>query len=116
MHLLSHIGIDKVFSPRATAVGEILRRLDAGSMRNLATLANGVAEVYEARLTKATAAVIGTPLKELDLPEQALVALVQRGEKTFIPGASDALAVGDTVVVIAPAKARRPLRKALLGG
>lgn len=116
MHLLSHIGIDKVFSPRSTAVGEILRRLETGSMRNLATLADGVAEVYEARLTKAAAAVIGTPLKDLDLPEQALVALVQRGGKTFIPGAADALAVGDTVVVIAPSKARRPLRKALLGG
>ena len=114
-HLLSHIGIDKVFSPRATAVGEILRRLDSGSMRHLATLADGVAEVYEARLTKAAAAVIGVPLQDLNLPEQALVALVQRGEKTFIPGAAEVLALGDTVVVIAPSKARRPLRKALIG-
>ncbi len=114
-HLLSHIGIDKVFSPRATAVGEILRRLDAGSMRNLATLANGVAEVYEARLSKPGAAVLGVPLKDLDLPEQALIAMIQRGERTFIPDASVELALHDTVVVIAPAKARRPLRKALLG-
>ncbi|WP_083855166.1 Trk system potassium transporter TrkA [Phycisphaera mikurensis] len=114
-HLLSHIGIDLVFSPRATAVGEILRRLETHSMRHLATLADGVAEVYETRLNKADAAVIGVPLSRLNLPEQALVALVQRGAKTFIPAAAEQLALGDTVVVVAPSRARKPLRKALLG-
>ncbi len=115
LHLLSHVGVDKAFSPRSTAVNEILRRIEGGAVRSLATLAQGVADVFEVKVTAKSREMVGKPLRELEMPEHALVAVVQRGEKTFIPTADDELAEGDVAVVIAPAKARKALRKVFAG-
>lgn len=115
LHLLSHVGIDKAFSPRATAVNEILRRLESGPLRQLATLADGVADVFEAKVTATARAVVDQPLKDLALPEQALVAVIQRADTAFVPGADDTLQDGDIAVIIAPAKARRELKKVFAG-
>jgi trk system potassium uptake protein TrkA len=115
LHLLSHIGIDRAFSPRASAVHEILRRMETGVIRPLASLAHGVAEVYEARVTNVAEGLLEAPLREIELPEHALVAVIHREGKAFIPSADDKLEVGDTVVLIAPAKARKELRR-LFGG
>ena len=107
--------IGRTFSPRATAVNEILRRLEAGSLRQLATLEAGVADVFEAKVSSGSSAVVGKPLSEVELPEHALVAVIQREGKAIIPGAQDTLEAGDIAVIIAPAKARRELKAVFTG-
>ena len=109
MHLLADIGIDHAFSPRATAAIEVQRLLEEGPVRSMASLAEGIAEVYEVRLPPGATNMIGRPLRSLDLPEHCLIAAVQRGDDVFIPGAGSELAGGDTLVVIGPAKAKRGL-------
>jgi len=114
LHLLEHVGIDKAFSPRETAVVEMLRRLETGPMRHLGSLEAGIAEVYEMRLGEGSP-LVGQPLREVKLPEQAAVAVIHRDDRVFVPGGDDELRTKDAVVVIAPGTARKALRKLFAG-
>ena len=112
LHLLEHVGIDRAFSPRATAVNEILRLLDDRDIRRLATLSRGVAELYELRLGEELApAVIDRTLTQIEFPAHCLVAAISRGDNVYIPGAQDKFAPGDVVVILGPAEAEKQLNK-----
>ena len=110
LHLLTHVGIDKAFSPRVTAVTQIQRLLDAGPVRKLATLAEGIAEVYEIHVSSAAKKVTQVPLKDVKLPPKTIVAAIHRQDDVRVPGGDDWIALGDTVVVIAPSESEKPLR------
>jgi len=114
-HLLGHVGIDKAFSPRTTAVNEILRLLESGPVKHLATLAEGIAEVFELSVPIGAGKAVNKPLKEIKLPDQTLLAAVQRDDKVFVPGADSQIQEEDTVIAIAPARARKALRKLFNG-
>lgn len=111
LHLLRHIGIDHSFSSRSTAVEEILRLLDLGVVRRIATLADGVADVYEVRVRKSAEATVGQPLMNVELPSDCLIAAIQREDGVIVPAGKDTLKYGDTAVVIGPSDALRPLTK-----
>lgn len=112
LHLLEHVGIDRAFSPRATAVTEITRLLDQRDVRRLATLSRGVAELYELHLGEALSkAIAGKALMDIEFPPHCLVAAISRGERVYIPGAQDRFEPGDLVVILGPAEAEKPLNK-----
>lgn len=115
LHLLQHVGIDKAFSPGRTAVGEIQRRLDSNPVRHLATLAGDVAEVFEIRVPATATKLLDSPLRQVHFPHQTTVAVIQRGDDVFVPGAESEIHVGDVVIVISPADNRKDLRR-LFGG
>ena len=115
LHLLEHIGIDRAFSPRATAVSEIQRLLQPGPVRQLASLASGIADIYEVRVPRRGSKVVDRPLREIEMPPHCLIAAVQRDGDFFIPGAGDAILAGDTVVVIAPQERKKELAKLFAG-
>lgn len=111
LHLLEHVGIDKAFSPRVTAVTEITRLMDRGAVRRLSPLAEGFAEVYEVRVPTTATKAVGKPLMELKLPDSAMLAVIQRQTDIFVPGGQSTIEPGDRLIVIAPAEARKPLGK-----
>ncbi len=112
MHLLQHVGIDKAFAPRVTAVNQILKLLDDGPVRHLASLAVGIADVYEVRVpTDSGNGVIGTPLRDVRFPSRAIIAAIQRGDDVHLPGGEDVMQPGDTVVVIGPTGFEKHLKK-----
>lgn len=110
LHLLTHVGIDKAFSPRATAVTEIQRLLETGPVRRLATLAEGIADVYEIRVPSSAKKIVQTPLREVQLPPRTMIAAIQRDDDVRVPGGDDWIAVGDSVVVITPSENEKKLR------
>jgi len=114
LHLLTHVGIDKAFSPRVTAVAQIQQLLHTGPIRRLASLAEGIADVYEIRVPATAKQIIGTPLREVSLPPKTIIAAIQTGENVRVPGAEDRIAADDTVVVIAPSENEKQL-KSLFG-
>ena len=112
LHLLEHIGIDRAFSPRATAVNEIIRLLDSRDVRHLATLSRGVAELYELHLGDELAkGVVDRALMDIEFPPHCLVAAISRGERVYIPGAQDKFEPGDVVVILGPAEVEKKLNK-----
>ena len=110
MHLLPHVGIDHAFSPRTVAVRATLKLIEDDPIRSLATLAEGIAEVYEVRPT-ARAKVLGVELKDIKLPAHTMVASIQRGDDVRVPGAADTIQDGDTVLVIGPRGIQGDLHK-----
>jgi len=117
LHLLEHVGIDRAFSPRDTAVDQIAQLLTHEPVRQRASLAEGVADIYEVVVSKNATEVIGKPLKiSMKLQEKVLVAAIGRGPAVFVPGPEDAIAAGDTVVVIGPSGMGKTLRKLLVTG
>ncbi len=114
-HLLGHVGIDKAFSPRTTAVNEVLRLIETGPVKHLATLAEGIAEVYELEVPIGATRSVNKPLKEVKLPAYTILAAVQRDDEVFVPGADSQIKPGDTVIAIAPTNAKKELRKLFHG-
>ena len=115
LHLISHIGLDHAFSPRSTAVTQIERLLSGASVRQLAPLAEGIADVYEVRVPSIAKRVIDIPLKDINFPARTIVAAISRGETVFVPGATDTIRAGDLVVVIGTSDCGRDLKK-MFGG
>ena len=112
LHLLEHIGIDRAFSPRATAVNEIIRLLDTRDLRQLATLSRGVAELYELHLGEELGkAVADKPLMEIEFPARCLVAAISRGDRVYVPGAQDKFEPGDVAIILGPDEVQKPLNK-----
>ncbi|MBL4702104.1 MAG: NAD-binding protein, partial [Phycisphaeraceae bacterium] len=112
LHLIEHVGIDRAFSPRITAVGQIQQLLDRSPFKHVASLAQGIAQVYEIHVPRVGANdVVGVPLQSLSLPPRTLIAAVQHGDESHVPGATTQIQRGDTVVVIGPEGIEKPLKK-----
>ena len=116
LHLLEHIGIDRAFSPRVSAVNEIQFVLGKGPFRHLSTIAAETVEVYQAKVTTTAKSLLDKPLKEVDLPQGTLIGAVSRGEdEVFVPSGDSVLEPDDTVIAIGGHKQRKALRKLLTG-
>ncbi len=111
LHLLEHVGIDRAFSPRVTAVNEIQLLLDNSSVRILASLADGIADVYEIQVPPNAVDILNKPLEEIVFPEHSMVAAIQRGDDVRVPGAKDTIAANDRVIMIGPSGMTKRLRR-----
>ena len=110
VHLIEHVGIDHAYSPRAVAVKAILKLIDVGPIRSMATFADDIAEVYEIRPSK-RAKILGHELRRIKLPAQTMIAAIRRGDRVYVPGAEDQVTVGDTLLAIGPVGITDDLRK-----
>jgi len=99
LHLLKHVGIDRPFSPRRVAVKEIENVVDESPLRHIASLAEGIIDVYRLRVGR-HADVIGKPLRQIKLTPNWIIAAIQHGGKVNVPKADDTIYAGDTLLVI----------------
>lgn len=97
--LLAQIGIDYAISPRNEAAEEIDNFLDHSPLRRVSTLADGVLDVYRARVGPG-AKMLDCPLEETERSSDWIIALIRRDGATFVPDATDSLVAGDTLVVV----------------
>lgn len=110
IHLFSHVGIDRAYSPRQVAVEEILNLIDVNPLKWMASLAEGIIDVYRVRVSGASE-VVGSPLKDVPLAPNWVVVALQRGEKVRVPGAMDVIEAGDTVLVVGKHGMEKTLRR-----
>lgn len=97
---LSHYGIDRLFSLERLTALEIAKSLHAPGMYAVENFARGGVQVQEVEVD-AYSELAGKPLKEAGLPPGVLCGLVLReGERSFIPGADDAVHPGDHVTLV----------------
>ncbi len=99
LHLFGHVGIDHAFSPRQVAVNAIRHLIEDDRVRSIATIAAGVAEVYEVRSTSRSR-ILETDLRNVKLPTNSIIAAIRRGEQVFVPSADHRIEEGDTVLVV----------------
>jgi len=97
--LLPSVGIDRPFSPRTEAGRELFRLIDTRPIQSMASLAEGVVDVYSVRVG-GRSTTINHALRDLALDSQMMIAAIQRGEDVKVPTANDVVYVGDMLLII----------------
>ncbi len=111
-HLLRHVGIDRSFSPRSSAVTEILNVLEEKGVRKVTSLAEGVLDVFRARV-EADSVVLGRPLKEVSEFSGWVLVAVEHDGKVGVPTADTVIQAGDTLLIVGPNGTDKKLAKLL---
>ncbi|WP_374448712.1 Trk system potassium transporter TrkA [Stella sp.] len=108
--LVTNLGIDAVVNPRSITVSHILQHVRRGRIRRVHTLREGFGEIIEAE-AMATSALVGRPLREIDLPEGIIVGAIVRGATVITPRGSSVIKADDRVVLMATTGAVRKVEK-----
>lgn len=96
--LLEPLKIDAFIHPRATTVSSILRHIRHGRVKQVYSIGDAEAEVIEAQVMSASS-IAGVRIRDIDFPEGAMIAAVQKGEKILRPNGDTRLDEGDIVVI-----------------
>lgn len=108
--LMPAIGIDSTVNVRISTASAILRFIRRGSILSAATFHGIDAEVIEFEIKKANK-ITGKSLRQLGLPEGALIAAIVRGDEVFVPYGNSSMEFGDKVIVFALPKAIPSIEK-----
>ncbi|HLT79276.1 MAG TPA: Trk system potassium transporter TrkA [Ferrovibrio sp.] len=109
-NLIGSLGVDVVVNPRSTTVSSILQHVRRGRIRGVYSLRDGAAEVIEAEAVE-TSALVGQPLRDLDLPSGMMIGAVIRGGDVMIARAETEIEAGDRVILFARTDAVKKVEK-----
>ncbi|MCP5073978.1 MAG: Trk system potassium transporter TrkA [Rhodobacteraceae bacterium] len=96
--LMEPLNIDAFIHPRATTVSSILRHIRHGRVRQVYSIGDAEAEVIEAQVMS-TSPIAGSRIRDMDFPEGAMIAAVQKGDKVLRPDGDTRIDEGDIVVI-----------------
>lgn len=98
-NLIESMGVDMVLNPVDITASHILRFVQGGKKVLSSQLIQGQAEMVEI-LAGRHMAILNTPLREMNLPEGALIAAIHRGGNVLIPDGNAEIVEGDRVLII----------------
>jgi trk system potassium uptake protein len=98
--LIAPMGIDAYVNPRSTTVSSILRYVRHGRIRAVYSIGDGEAEVMEAQVL-GTSALAGRLVRDSEMPQAAIIGLIQKGDKLVVPRGDTRLAEGDVLTIFA---------------
>lgn len=110
--LMSTIGLDKMVSPRLSAISSILQEIRKGKILSAVSVLGEDAEVIEA-VALATSDITGRPLKKLSFPKGALLVCIIRGNEIIIPTGESVVEPDDRIILFARRQAVKKLEKLL---
>jgi trk system potassium uptake protein len=115
VEIFSALGIEPVSSTRL--ISELLENeFSVGELIHLTSLKGGKVSLVELRIPTGHAAPPSRTLEELDLPHQAVIVAIFRGDQTVIPKGETTIEPGDEVVALTTPNLEARLSRALLGG
>ncbi|MEX6507811.1 Trk system potassium transporter TrkA [Jiella sp. M17.18] len=100
------LGIDAFINPRTVTISKVLQHVRRGRIRAVHSIQNGIAEVIEAEALE-TSPLVGTPLRDLDLPDNLRIGAIYREGKYVKPSGQMKVRAKDRVVIFAAASAVR---------
>ncbi len=115
LDLVYLIGVDRAFNPSQVAVKEIERTLEESPLQQMSTLADGVVDAYQVRVS-IKGEVVGRRLSDIKLTPNWIVAAIRRGDHAWVPGADDTLEVGDTALLIGKHGKEKQLKELFAAG
>ncbi|MDO5605926.1 MAG: Trk system potassium transporter TrkA [Paracoccus sp. (in: a-proteobacteria)] len=102
--LMGPLDIDAYINPRSTTVSTILRHVRHGRVRDIYSIGDAEAEVIEAQVL-ATSSIAGRLIREIDLPEGALIGMVMKPDGAIIKPMPDTrISEGDIICIFALSK------------
>lgn len=106
--IVERMGIDVAISPRFVAANKVLAMVKRGRIRSVTLIEDGELEVNEYEALS-TSVMTGQMLKDIALPNEALVGAVARAGKVTIPRGDFIIQPGDTVITVARPEATERL-------
>lgn len=106
MKMLSSIGLECIVSPKNISSNNILRYLrgiensDGSKIQTLYKIVDGQAEALEFVAGDGFSC-LGTPIKDMKLKKNLLLACIIRGNRVIFPHGGDTIELGDSVIVVA---------------
>ncbi|RWR06044.1 Trk system potassium transporter TrkA [Paenirhodobacter populi] len=101
--LMAAVDIDAYINPRATTVSSILRHIRHGRVRAIYSVGDAEGEAIEAQIL-GSSSMAGKLVREIELPEGALIGAVQKGDRIIKPVGDTKIDEGDVVLLFALAK------------
>jgi trk system potassium uptake protein TrkA len=100
----STLGIDAHVNPRNVTISRVLQHVRRGRIRAVHSIQRGAAEIIEAEALE-TSPLVGTTLRDLDLPNAMRIGAVYRDGKVMKPSGDTRIKPKDRVVIFALASA-----------
>ncbi len=110
--LMSMIGLDQVVSPRLSAINTIIQHIRRGKVLSTKSIRDEQAEIMEA-VAMETSDIVGKPIKEISIPEGALVTGIIRNDTVIIPTGESVIEPGDRIIIFAKRQAIPKIEKIL---
>ncbi len=110
--LMATIGLEKMVSPRLSAISSILQEIRKGKILSAVAVLGEDAEVIEA-VALATSDITRRPLKKLSFPKGALLVCIIRNDEIIIPTGESVVAPDDRIILFAQRQAVKKLEKLL---
>jgi trk system potassium uptake protein TrkA len=111
-NLMSTIGIQRIVSPRLSAINSILQYIRKGKVLSVIALKGEKAEVIEA-VALETSDIVGKPLKKISFPMDALLASIITENEIIIPSGDSVVNPGDRIIIFAKRQAVPKIEKFL---
>lgn len=108
--IFRQLGIDATVSSTNIIYHLIEQEIETGEIIPLAALQRGEIEIVDIELSTRSP-VVGKHIRDLKLPENALIACIIRHDNAMIPQADTVLEPGDSVIALVSAQNERLLRK-----
>jgi trk system potassium uptake protein TrkA len=102
--LVTKVGVDSAVSPRLSTANRILQYVRGGKILSMAVMERNQSEAMEIEIEHGSRAA-GRRVRDLDLPDGAILGSVEREGEIMIPRGDTEIQVGDRVVVFALPKA-----------
>ncbi len=109
-----HFGLDHIFSSERLAAIELAKFVRNPDSLVVEELARGRIELQQVQI-EATSQVCCRPLRELNTPKGVRIAMISRGENTFVPNAETTIEVDDLVTIFGEPRKLRDFAKKLQG-
>ncbi len=113
LSLAGGLGLQTVLSPRVITASSIMKYVRRGEIISMTTIADGGAEVLEARISSGSP-LVGKALKDARLPKNSLIGTIVRGERIIIPTGEDVIREGDKLIFFTLKDAVKKLEKLLV--
>lgn len=110
--MLPKIGIDKVVSPRLSAISSILQDVRKGKVLSDISIFGEKGEFIEAEAISASD-IIDKPIKKIRFPKGSLLVCIIRDGKIIIPRGDNFIRSGDRIILFAVRQAIKKLEKLL---
>ena len=98
------LGVDVVVNPRSITVSQILSHVRRGRVHSVYSVQEDFGELIEADAME-TSSLVGKPLKEVNLPNDARFGAILREGQIIVPRPQTVVEGGDRIVLFAATEA-----------
>ncbi len=99
----SRLGLDAIIDPRTVTISSILKHARRGRILGVHPVVGGQGEIVEADVLE-TSPMIGSKLRDTELPEGVRLGVIVRGDKVILPTVDTEIKAKDRVVLFALAE------------